>query len=260
MRLNEEQRDRYARNIVLPGVGEEGQERLLSSKVLVVGAGGLGSAVIQYLAAAGVGHLGIVDGDRVELSNLQRQTIHDGRLGEPKAESAREFVEKLNPDVEVEAHTKNLTPANARGLAREYDVLVDCSDNYETRYLANDVAIIEDKPLAHGSVFQFEGHATTVLPGEGPCYRCIFQRAPPPETRPRQPGVFGVLPGVIGSLQATETLKYLLDTGELLVGRLLYYDAMYMEFEEIETRRRKECPVCGESPSITELSEENYIV
>lgn len=258
--LNEEQIKRYARHIVLPEVGENGQRKLLDSRVLCVGAGGLGSPVIEYLAAAGVGTLGIVDDDVVDMSNLQRQVIHAGNIGKIKAESAREFVERLNPDVDVIAYTKRLRSDNAREIIREYDFIVDASDNFETRYLINDTAVLENKPFSHGSIFRFEGHITTILPRKGPCYRCIFQEVPPPETVPpaQEVGVFGVLPGVVGSIQATEAIKYLIGIGELLVGVLLYYDAQYMEFEELLTRWRPDCPVCGENPEITDIVPENY--
>lgn len=205
-RFSEEQIRRYSRHILLPGVGGAGQERLLDGSVLCVGAGGLGSPVIQYLAAAGVGHLGIIDDDQVDLSNLQRQVIHAGNTGESKAESAREFVERLNPDVAVETHNTRLTPDNARSIIDDYDVVVDGSDNFPTRYLLNDACILEDTPLVHGSVFQFEGQATTIIPERGPCYRCVFPRPPPEGVVPscQEAGVFGVLPGIIGLVQATE--------------------------------------------------------
>ncbi|SDY00327.1 SAMP-activating enzyme E1 [Halopenitus persicus] len=246
--LDATQLDRYSRHIILDEVGPEGQGRLLESDALVIGAGGLGAPVIQYLAAAGVGTIGIVDDDVVERSNLQRQVIHaDADVGEPKVESARRYVEALNPDVDVETHESRLDAPNARELLAGRDVVVDCSDNFRTRYLVNDAARLESVPVAHGAIYKFEGQATTLLP-EGPCYRCLFPEAPEPGTVPdcASTGVLGVLPGTVGCIQATEAVKVLLDSGDPLAGRMLFYDAMEMTFETVEYARNPDCPVCGD--------------
>jgi len=258
--FNEEQIRRYSRHIILPEVGGRGQRKLLESRVLCIGAGGLGAPVIQYLAAAGVGTLGVIDDDTVDLSNLQRQIIHGGKVGTPKAESAREFVEELNPDVEVIPYRDRLSANNIMEIFEDYDMVVDGSDNFATRYLVNDACVLTGKPLSHGSIFRFEGQVTTILPGKGPCYRCVFEHAPPPGMVPscQEAGVLGVLPGIIGVIQATETIKYLLGIGELLVGRLLYYDALNMTFDEIKIRKNRQCPVCGENPKINSIEEETY--
>ncbi|SEH37881.1 adenylyltransferase and sulfurtransferase [Halopenitus malekzadehii] len=248
--LDATQLDRYSRHIILDEVGPEGQQRLLEGDVLVLGAGGLGAPVIQYLAAAGVGTIGIVDDDVVERSNLQRQVIHtDADVGEPKVESARRYVEALNPDVDVRTHETRLDVTNARELLADHDVIVDCSDNFRTRYIVNDVARIESIPVAHGAIYKFEGQATTLLP-EGPCYRCLFPEAPEPGTVPdcASTGVLGVLPGTLGCIQATEAVKLLLESGEPLSGRMVFYDAMGMTFETVEYARNPDCPVCGEDP------------
>jgi adenylyltransferase/sulfurtransferase len=258
--FNEEQIRRYSRHIILPEVGGTGQKKLLKSKVLCIGAGGLGAPIIQYLAAAGVGTLGIIDDDIVDLSNLQRQTIHGGNLGKPKVESAKEFVNKLNPDVEVITYQTRITADNALEIISEYDIIADGSDNFETRYLVNDACVLTGKPLSHGSIFRFEGQVTTIIPHEGPCYRCLFEHAPPPGMVPscQEAGVLGVLPGIIGVIQATEVVKYLLGIGDLLKGRLIFYDALNMSFEEINIRKNPQCPVCGEEPRITSIDEEIY--
>ena len=257
-KLSEKQLSRYARNIALPEIGEAGQRRLLSSRILCIGAGGLGSPVISYLAAAGVGTLGIADGDVVDCSNLQRQVIHGGKLGVPKVESAAEFVRKLNPEVRVEPFPERVDPENILELVKAYDVVVDCSDNFATRFLVNDACVLLKKPLCHGSIYRFEGQAMTILPGNGPCYRCLFERPPKTERRPGDEGVLGVLPGVIGAIQATEVLKCLLGKGSLLKGRMLYYDALCMTFNEIKVRKNPECPVCGEKARITSIDPVNY--
>jgi len=247
--LDATQLDRYSRHIIMDEVGPEGQKRLLDGSVLVVGAGGLGAPVVQYLAAAGVGRLGVVDDDVVERSNLQRQVIHaDADVGVPKVESARRFVERLNPDVAVEPHETRLDSTRVE-LVDEYDLVVDASDNFPTRYLVNDYCQLTETPLVHGSIYKFEGQATTILPG-GPCYRCLFPEAPEPGTVPdcATTGVLGVLPGTVGCIQATETVKLLLGAGETLDGRLLFYDAMDMTFETVPYRRNPDCPVCGDDP------------
>ncbi|GAB6879332.1 molybdopterin-synthase adenylyltransferase MoeB [Halorubrum gandharaense] len=246
--LDATQLDRYSRHIILEEVGPEGQKRLLDGSALVLGAGGLGSPVIQYLAAAGVGTIGIVDDDVVERSNLQRQIVHgDADVGEPKVESAERYVENLNPDVDVEAHETRLDVSNARELIGRYDIVVDCADNFETRYVVNDAARIEATPVVHGAIYKFEGQATTLLP-DGPCYRCLFPEPPEPGTVPdcAATGVLGVLPGTLGCIQATEAVKLLLDAGEPLGGRLLFYDAMELSFDTVSYARKPDCPACGE--------------
>ena len=254
--LDEAKRRRYSRHLLIPEVGEEGQLKLLDSRVLLIGAGGLGSPASLYLAAAGVGRLGIVDDDRVDESNLQRQIAHSTeRLGDWKAESAKQTIEALNPDVEVVPYLERLTSENVeRILADGWDVIVDGADNFPTRYLVNDAAVWHDIPLVHGSIYRFEGQVTVFKPHEGPCYRCLFPTPPPPELAPScaEGGVLGVLPGIVGSLQASEALKLCLGIGESLAGRLLLFDALETEFSEVTLRRDPNCPVCGENPTITE--------
>ena len=259
-RFTEEQIQRYLRNIMLPEIGKKGQQKLLDSKVLCIGAGGLGSPVIQYLAAAGVGTLGIVDNDVVDMSNLQRQVIHGGNVDKPKVASAAEFVEKLNPDVKVATYETRLDAGNIMDIIKDYEIVVDCSDNFATRYMVNDACVLTNTPLSHGSIFSFEGQAITIIPGKGPCYRCLFEHAPPPGVAPlsHEVGVMGVLPGIIGIIQATEVIKYLLGIGELLLGRMIYYDALYMTFDEIKIRKNPQCPVCGAEPKIDSIQEEVY--
>jgi sulfur-carrier protein adenylyltransferase/sulfurtransferase len=254
--LSPDQRARYSRHLLIPEVGEEGQQRLLDARVLLVGAGGLGSPASLYLAAAGVGTLGIVDADVVDESNLQRQIVHSTeRLGEPKVASAKRTLEALNPDVKVVPYQERLTSENVdRILADGWDVIVDGADNFPTRYLVNDASIWHDVPVVHGSIYRFEGQVTVFHPGEGPCYRCLFPMPPPPEMAPScaEGGVLGVLPGIIGSLQASEALKLVLGAGDTLSGRLLLFDALATTFDEVIVRRDPTCPVCGEHPTITE--------
>jgi len=254
--LDDTQRKRYSRHLLIPEVGEEGQLKLLDSRMLLIGAGGLGSPASLYLAAAGVGTLGIVDDDAVDETNLQRQIVHSlERLGEPKAESAKRTIEALNPDVEVKVFKERLTSENIdRILAEGWDVIVDGADNFPTRYLVNDASVWHGIPVVHGSIFRFEGQATVFKPGEGPCYRCLFPQPPPPELAPScaEGGVLGVLPGIVGSIQANEAIKLALGVGDPLVGRLLLFDALETTFTEIALRRDPGCPVCGESPTITE--------
>jgi molybdopterin/thiamine biosynthesis adenylyltransferase/rhodanese-related sulfurtransferase len=254
--LDEDKRRRYSRHLLIPEVGETGQLKLLQSRVLLIGAGGLGSPASLYLAAAGVGKLGIVDDDRVDDSNLQRQIVHSTQeLGEPKAESAKRTVEALNPDVEVVPYLERLSSENIdRILADGWDVIVDGTDNFPTRYLVNDAAVWHDLPLVYGSIYRFEGQVSVFKPHEGPCYRCLFPEPPPPELAPScaEGGVLGVLPGIVGSLQANEALKLALGIGEPLVGRLLLFDALTDEFSEVSIRRNPNCPVCGDHPTITE--------
>ena len=248
--LDSTQLDRYSRHIIMDEVGPEGQASLLDSRVLVVGAGGLGAPVIQYLAAAGVGTLGVVDDDVVERSNLQRQVIHgDDDIGRPKVDSAAAFVENLNPDVDVETYETRLTKENVDSVVPGHDVVVDASDNFPTRYLLNDFCRLREIPIAHGAIYKFEGQITTLTP-EGPCYRCLFPEAPEPGTVPdcATTGVLGVLPGTVGCIQATEAVKLVLDAGETLTGRLLFYDAMEMSFETVPYQQNPECPVCGDDP------------
>ncbi|CAN5228997.1 molybdopterin-synthase adenylyltransferase MoeB [soil metagenome] len=254
--LSAEQRTRYSRHLLIPEVGEEGQQRLLDARVLLVGAGGLGSPASLYLAAAGVGTLGIVDADVVDESNLQRQIVHStDSLGEPKVLSAKRTIEALNPDVLVKPFEERLTSENIdRILGEGWDVIVDGADNFPTRYLVNDASVWHGIPVVHGSIFRFEGQATVFSPGKGPCYRCLFPQPPPPELAPScaEGGVLGVLPGIIGSLQANETLKLILGRGETLAGRLLLFDALGTTLDEVNVRRDPYCPVCGDSPTITE--------
>jgi molybdopterin/thiamine biosynthesis adenylyltransferase/rhodanese-related sulfurtransferase len=254
--LGAEQRSRYSRHILIPEVGVEGQLKLLESRILLIGAGGLGSPASLYLAAAGVGTLGIVDDDRVDASNLQRQIAHSTEtLGDWKADSAKATIEALNPDVNVITYKERLTSENVdRILADGWDVIIDGADNFPTRYLVNDAAVFHDIPLVHGSIYRFEGQATVFKPHEGPCYRCLFPQPPPPELAPScaEGGVLGVLPGIVGSLQASEALKLALGIGETLAGRLLLFDALSTEFSEVTLRRDPNCPVCGEHPTITE--------
>ena len=254
--LDEDKRRRYSRHLLIPEIGEEGQLRLLDSRILLLGAGGLGSPAALYLAAAGVGTLGIVDDDSVDETNLQRQIVHSTeRLGDSKAESAKRTIQALNPDVEVKLFKERLTSENAdRILGEGWDVIVDGTDNFPTRYLVNDASVWHGIPVAHGSIFRFEGQATVFKPHEGPCYRCLFPQPPPPELAPScaEGGVLGVLPGIIGSLQANEAIKLAAGVGESLVGRLLLFDALSTTFTEVALRRDPDCPVCGESPTITD--------
>jgi molybdopterin/thiamine biosynthesis adenylyltransferase/rhodanese-related sulfurtransferase len=254
--LSPEQRSRYSRHLLIPEVGEDGQQRLLDARVLLVGAGGLGSPASLYLAAAGVGTLGIVDADVVDESNLQRQIVHStDRLGEPKVLSAKRTLEALNPDVRVVPFEERLTSENVeRILESGWDVIVDGADNFPTRYLVNDASVWHGIPVVHGSIFRFEGQVTVFAPGAGPCYRCLFPQPPPAELAPScaEGGVLGVLPGIIGSIQANETLKLILDRGETLAGRLLLFDALGTTLDEVKVQRDPYCPVCGDSPTITE--------
>jgi molybdopterin/thiamine biosynthesis adenylyltransferase len=247
---------RYSRHIILPDVGGVGQKKLLNAKVLLVGAGGLGSPAAMYLAAAGVGTLGLVDYDRVDLSNLQRQLLHRTQdVGRLKLESAQETLNALNPDVQVVKHPVVLTSENVMDIIRDYDIVVNGTDNFPTRYLVNDACVFANKPLVDGSIFMFEGQATVYDAQKGPCYRCLFPTPPPPGEVPscQEAGVLGVLPGIIGSIQAIEAIKLIIGKGEPLIGRLLLFDALAMEFREMKIEKNPECPVCGEHPTITEL-------
>jgi adenylyltransferase/sulfurtransferase len=249
---------RYSRHLVLPEVGLEGQRAIKAARVLCVGAGGLGSPVSMYLAAAGVGTLGIVDYDVVDVSNLQRQILHTTRdVGRPKIESARERLKGINPEIRVETHASALSSANALDLVSRYDIVVDGSDNFPTRYLVNDACVLARRPYVYGSIFRFEGQASVFAADGGPCYRCLYPEPPPPGLVPScaEAGVLGVVPGIIGTIQATEALKLILKAGETLVGRILILDALGMKFREIRLRRDPECPVCGDHPTIRELQD-----
>jgi len=253
-----EQMARYSRHFLLSEVGEAGQAKLMDAKILCVGAGGLGSPAALYLAAAGVGTLGIVDDDVVDLSNLQRQILHtNDRVGELKIESARKTINALNPDVKVVGYPERLTSANIMRIFadEDYDVIVDGCDNFPTRYLINDACVMSGKPNVHGSIFQFEGQVTVFHPGHGPCYRCLFPEPPPPGAAPScaEAGVLGVLPGLIGCVQALEAIKLILGVGKPLVGRMIYFDTLSMELRSHKLRQDRECPVCGENPTITAL-------
>jgi adenylyltransferase/sulfurtransferase len=253
--LSEEERRRYSRHIMLPEIGRAGQEKLKASRVLCLGAGGLGSPAALYLAAAGVGTIGIVDNDHVALSNLHRQLLHGTRdIGRPKTESARQRLVDINPHLEVRMHACRFTSENAQQILRDYDLLVDGTDNFATRYLSNDVSVFAGKPHVYGSIFRFDGQTSVFAPHlGGPCYRCLFPEPPPPGAVPScaEAGVLGVLPGIVGTMQATEALKLILGIGEPLIGRMVHFDALQMKFREFKLRRDPECPVCGDHPSIT---------
>lgn len=263
MDFTEEQLNRYSRHIILPEVGGKGQKKISAAKVLIVGAGGLGCPVGYYLAAAGVGTIAMVDNDLVELSNLQRQIAHSvSTLGVNKAESAKMTFEGLNPDVNVVTIKERLNSKNILGFFEGYDIIVDGTDNFPTRYLINDACVMTGKPLVSGAILRFEGQVTTIIPGEGHCYRCLFEEAPPPGLVPscQEAGVLGVLPGVVGALQATEVLKLILGKGKPLSNQLLIYDALGVNFRKVKVPKNPDCKVCGGNPTITELtdSEEEY--
>src|SRR5881275_273080 len=255
-KLSKEEQLRYSRHMIMPEVGAEGQSRLNAARVLCIGAGGLGSPAALYLAAAGIGKLGLVDFDDVDLSNLQRQILHGTKdVGRKKLDSARDRLRDVNPTIEIETHECRFTSQNALEIISGYDVVVDGSDNFPTRYLSNDVCVFAKKPNVYGSVFRFDGQTTVFAPHlGGPCYRCLFPEPPPPGSVPNcaQAGVLGVLPGIVGTIQANEAIKLVLGVGEPLIGRLLYFDALKMKFREFNLRRDPECPVCGDSPTITE--------
>jgi molybdopterin/thiamine biosynthesis adenylyltransferase len=254
--LSPERRARYSRHLLIPEIGEEGQLKLLDSKILLLGAGGLGSPAALYLAAAGVGHIGIVDADIVDESNLQRQIAHSlNTLGSPKVDSAKRAIEALNPDVRVTTYRERLTSENIdRILDDGWEIIVDGADNFPSRYLLNDASVWRGIPVVHGSIYRFEGQVTVFKPGDGPCYRCLFPEPPPVELAPScsEGGVLGVLPGIVGTLQTNEALKLALGIGEPLIGRLLMIDALATEFTEVRVNRKPDCPVCGEHPTITE--------
>lgn len=253
--LSSEEQRRYSRHILIPEIGRTGQEKLKAARVLCLGAGGLGSPAALYLAAAGVGTIGMVDDDEVALSNLQRQLLHGtGDIGRLKTESARDRLHEINPHLEVHLHPCRFDSSNAEEILRDYDLLIDGTDNFATRYLSNDVAVFARKPNVYGSIFRFDGQTTVFAPHlGGPCYRCLFPEPPPPGSVPScaEAGVLGVLPGIIGTMQATEALKLILGIGDSLVGRLLHFDALKMKFREFNLRKDPDCPVCGDHPTIT---------
>jgi len=251
---------RYSRHLILPEVGMEGQQRLKAAKVLCVGTGGLGSPLALYLAAAGIGTLGLVDFDVVDSSNLQRQIIHSTKdIGRKKIESAKEKLNALNPSLNVVTHDTMLTSANALEIFAQYDIIADGTDNFQTRYLVNDACVLLSKPNAYGSIFRFEGQASVFATEDGPCYRCLYPEPPPPGLVPScaEGGVLGILPGIVGVIQATEVIKLILGKGESLIGRLLLVDALTMRFRELKLRKNPDCPVCGTNPTVTELIDYN---
>ncbi|MEC8023345.1 MAG: molybdopterin-synthase adenylyltransferase MoeB [Myxococcota bacterium] len=255
--LTTDQRARYSRHLLMPEVGEEGQLKLLDAKVLCVGAGGLGSPAALYLAAAGIGTLGIIDADTVDKSNLQRQILHtEDRVGEPKVDSAEKTLKALNSDITVRKHRARLTSENVMELFSEYDIILDGTDNFPTRYLINDACVWLNKPNVHGSIYRFEGQATVFWPGGGgPCYRCLYPEPPPPELAPscQEAGVLGVLPGLVGVIEAIEVVKLILGKGTTLTGKMLTLDTMSLDFRKLRMRRDPDCPVCSDNPTITEL-------
>lgn len=257
MVLKDEQIERYSRHIILKEIGTKGQKKLLNAKVLIIGAGGLGAPAAMYLAAAGVGTIGIVDADDVDLSNLQRQIIHSTEdIGKPKVKSAKETLEKINPDVKVNPYHMFVGASNIRELIREYDFIIDGTDNFSAKFLINDACVLEKKPFSHAGIIRFQGQLMTYVPGKGPCYRCIFKDPPPKDAVPtcKQAGVIGAMGGVIGSLQAMEVIKCIVGKGELLTGYLLTYDALTMEFRKVRLPKdTRDCAVCGDHPTITEL-------
>lgn len=256
MILNNEQIERYSRQILLSEVGGKGQEKLLQAKVLIIGVGGLGSPVAAYLAGAGVGTLGVVDSDRVELSNLHRQILYTSDdIGKKKAEVAQIRLQKVNPDIKVIPYVLRLNSKNIMEIIKDYDIVVDGSDNFPTRYLVNDACVLSKKPLVHGAFFRTEGQATVFKSSEGPCYRCVFSEPPPPGavSSCQEAGVIGALAGVIGVIQATETLKLILNAGEPLIGKLIIFNALEMSFRKVRLPKDKNCPICGEKPTIKKL-------
>ncbi|MBT9131067.1 MAG: putative adenylyltransferase/sulfurtransferase MoeZ [candidate division WS2 bacterium] len=256
MKLREDQIERYSRQIILPNVGGKGQEKLLNAKVLIIGAGGLGSPCALYLASAGIGKIGIVDSDKVELNNLQRQILHsNSNVGKTKVESAKERMTGINPDVEVITYNLRLTSENILDIIRNYDIIVDGSDNFPTRYLVNDACVISRKPLSHGGIFRFDGQAITILPHQSACYRCLFPEPPLPGLVPscQEAGILGAVAGIIGTIQANEALKYILEIGNLLAGKLLVFNALDSSFRQVKVPKDPKCQICGESPTVTKL-------
>lgn len=256
MKLRDDQIERYSRQILLPDFGGKGQEKLLNAKVLIIGAGGLGSPCSLYLAAAGIGTIGIVDSDKVELNNLQRQIVHSvNTVGKPKVDSAKDRLNAINPDVKVIPYNIRLTSENILDIIKDYDIVVDGSDNFPTRYLVNDACVFSKKPLSHGGIFRFDGQAITILPHKSACYRCLFPESPPPGLVPscQEAGILGAVAGIIGTIQANEVLKYILGIGELLAGKLLVFNALDSFSRQVKVPRDPKCPVCGENPSIKKL-------
>ena len=258
MKLTNEQLERYSRHIILNEIGGKGQKKLLQSKVLIIGAGGLGSPIALYLAAAGVGTIGIVDADVVDLSNLQRQIIHGmADLGHPKVDSAKASINAINPDVKVITYHEFINSKNIVDIIKDqdYDFIIDGTDNFPVKFLINDACVMLKKPFSHAGIIRFRGQTMTYVPGQGPCYRCVFETPPPKGAVPscKEAGVLGAMAGVIGCIQATEAVKYLLGVGDLLTGYLLTYDALKMEFRKIKISHNHKCPVCGDHPTITEL-------
>lgn len=256
MAFTNEQLERYSRHIILQEVGVKGQKKLLSASVLIIGAGGLGAPAALYLAAAGVGTIGIVDADEVDLSNLQRQVIHTTNdVGKAKVKSAAETMEAINPDVTVKTYRTFVDSTNIMDLIKDYDFIIDGTDNFPAKFLINDACVMAGKPFSHAGIIRFKGQLMTYVPGEGPCYRCVFKNPPPKDAVPtcKQAGVIGAMGGVIGSLQAMEAIKYIIGKGELLTGKLLTYDALKMEFHTIKLPKDHHCAVCGDEPTITEL-------
>jgi len=256
MELRDDQIERYSRQILLPDVGGKGQEKLLNARVLIIGAGGLGSPAALYLASAGIGTLGIVDSDKVELNNLQRQIVHSvNTVGMLKAESAKDRLNAINPDVKVIPYNIRLTSENILDIIKDYDIVVDGSDNFPTRYLVNDACVFSNKPLSHGGIFRFDGQAITILPHKSACYRCLFSEPPPAGLVPscQEAGILGAVAGIIGVIQANEVLKYVLEIGGLLAGKLLVFNALDSFFRQVKVPKDPKCPVCGENPSITKL-------
>ena len=257
MPFSNEQLERYSRNIILKEIGVKGQKKLMNAKVLIIGAGGLGSPAALYLAAAGVGTIGIADSDKVDLSNLQRQIIHTTNdVGKFKADSAKESMENINPDVKVIVYHEFVNSKNALDLIKDYDFVIDGTDNFPAKFLINDACVISKKPYSHAGIIRFQGQLMTVIPGESPCYRCVFKEMPPKDAIPtcRQAGVIGAMAGVIGCLQALEAIKFITGAGKLLTGSLLTFDALEMNFRKIKiSKRNHNCAVCGDNPTITEL-------
>ena len=259
MKLTEDQITRYSRHILLKEVGGKGQQKLLKGRVLIIGAGGLGAPIALYLAAAGVGTIGIADADEVDISNLQRQVIHfTPDVGKPKVLSAKEKMLAINPELNVITYQTWVTADNIAEMIKDYDFVIDGTDNFAAKFLINAACVLGGKPYSHGGILQFDGQTMTITPGESACYRCIFPEPPPKDAIPScsQAGVIGVLPGVLGTLQATEAIKYLLGKGDLLSSRLLTYSALRMRFREIPVKKNPKCPICGENPTITELKDE----
>jgi molybdopterin-synthase adenylyltransferase len=257
--MNDQQIERYSRHIILKEVGGRGQKKLLAGRVLIIGVGGLGAPIALYLAAAGVGTIGIADADNVDISNLQRQVIHfTPDIGKPKVESAREKMIAINPDVTVHTYKEWISAANIGDIIADYDFVIDGTDNFASKFLINDACVLAGKPYSHGGILQFFGQTMTVQPGQSACYRCLFPKPPPKDAIPTcsQAGVLGVLPGVIGTIQATEAIKFLLGIGRLLNDRILMYDANDMEFRAVDVKRNSRCPICGEHPTVTELKDE----